>query len=130
MALLLTKVEFMILIFAAKKGTWMRLLLTAVGLLDKKSQYTKIKVGQESKRVEQIEANTKRQKEEALSRRSRLTSNAVALSKNCPFSALSFSSHLSSNISATLISLKRDNQKSIALVHNLVFHKYIKHINI
>lgn len=40
----LTKAEYVILTLAVKEYTWLRLLLTRVGLLDKDSPYTKIKV--------------------------------------------------------------------------------------
>ncbi len=43
-ALSSTKAEYVTLTFAAKEATWMRLLLTEIGLLDKEGQYTEIKV--------------------------------------------------------------------------------------
>lgn len=126
MALLSTEVKYVILTFTAKKATWMRLLLTKVGLLDKKGQYAEIKVVQRSKKVKQIKANVTRQEQEAYSRKeSLLTNNAVA-----SLSAPPFQSFLSSDISATLISLKEDYWRSIALAHNSVFHARIKHIDI
>lgn len=57
----------------------MRLLLTKVGLLDKKGQYVEIKVVQGSKKVEQIKIDNVGQEEVALSRKSPLTSNIIAL---------------------------------------------------
>ncbi len=43
-ALSSTESEYVALTLAAKEATWMRLLLTEVGLLDEKSQYVGIKV--------------------------------------------------------------------------------------
>ncbi len=48
----LTEAEYVALTLAAKKTTWMRLLLTKIGLLDKEGQYAEIKVIQRSKRKE------------------------------------------------------------------------------
>lgn len=112
-----------------KKATWMRLLLTEVGLLDKAGQYAEIKVIQGSKETEQIKADSAGQEEEAPS--SFLTSN-VALAPNdnplspaTPLSSLNLTSY-----NPTPMPLKGDNQGSIALAHNLIFHACIKHIDI
>ena len=113
----------------------MRLLLTEVGLLDKEDQYAKIKVIQGSKRAEQNKTDAAGQEEEVPSK-SPLTSNAVACNKsheNHPLSASSAppsSSFSISDIPVTPISLKEDNQRSITLIHNPVFHACIKHIDI
>lgn len=47
----------MVLTFAAKEATQIRLLLTKLDLLDKRSQYAEIKVLKDSKRVQQTKAN-------------------------------------------------------------------------
>lgn len=56
-ALLSIKAEYVAVTFATKEATWIILLLTELGLLDKKDQYAKIKVGQRSKEIDQIKAN-------------------------------------------------------------------------
>ena len=56
----LTKAKYMALTLVEKEATWIRLLLTEVSLLNKKGQYTEIKVIQESKRVEQIKTNVEK----------------------------------------------------------------------
>lgn len=47
----------MIQTFVAKDATWIELLLTKLDLLNKKSQYTEIKVLKDSKKVDQIKTN-------------------------------------------------------------------------
>lgn len=131
MALSLTKTKYVVLILAAKKATWIRLLLTEIGLLDKEGQYVEIKVLQESRGIEQIKANAAGQEGETLSRSLANTASLAPNNKNL-FSILS-SKPLSStkaNNNLTLISLKEDNQGSIALSHNSVFYAHIKHIDI
>ena len=54
MALSSTEAEYVALTFAAKRATWIRLLL---GLLDVENQYSEIKVIQRSNRTEQIKAD-------------------------------------------------------------------------
>ena len=128
-ALLSTEAEYLALTLATKEISWMRLLLKEVGLLDKKGQYVEIKVIQRSKRKKQIKVNAKRQEEETTS--SPLTSNAALAPNNNLFlssSPLSSLSQASSNL--TLLLLNGDNQGSIALAHNQVFHARTKHIDI
>lgn len=48
----LIEVKYMALTFTAKEAIWIRLLLTEVRLLDRKGQYTEIKIAEGSKRVE------------------------------------------------------------------------------
>lgn len=123
-ALLPIEAKYVALTFAVKKATWIKLLLTKIDLLDKKSQYAEIKVLQKSKRVEQIKVNLTKQdkKISSIKGKSFLTSNTMTFSKNC----------LSTSPSSSLtpISLKRNNQGSIALAHNLVCHICIERINI
>ncbi len=54
----MTEAEYVALTLAAKEATWMRLLLTEVGLLDEEGQYAEIKVIQGSKGTEQIKKPT------------------------------------------------------------------------
>ena len=51
-----TEAEYVALTLAAKEATWLRLLLTEIGLLDKDGQYAVIKVTQ-STGTEQIKAD-------------------------------------------------------------------------
>ncbi len=138
-ALSSTEVKYVALTFAAKETTWMRLLLTEVGLLDKEGQYAEIKVIQGKKRIEQIKADVARQEGEAPS--SSLTSNAALAPNNDLFlspTPLSFLSQESTSLGnsslasndPTPLSPKGDNQGSITLAHNSVFHARTKHIDI
>lgn len=58
MASSLIEAKYVVLTLTIKKNTEMGLLLTKVDLLDKKNQYTELKLAQESKGVEQIMTNT------------------------------------------------------------------------
>ena len=138
-ALSSTEAEYLALTLAAKVATWMRLLLTEVGLLDEEGQYAEIKVIQGSKETEQIKADPERQEEEVPS--SPLISNATQAPKDdlllspTPLSSFSQASNSLSNSSLasndlTPLSLKGDNQKSIALADNPVSHARTKHIDI
>lgn len=82
----------------------MRLLLIEIGLLDKNGQYAEIKVTK-NRGIEQIKDDAIGQEGEVLSKT--LTSSTT----------LAASANLS-----TLLSLNGDNQGSIALGHNQVFH--------
>ncbi len=103
----------MALTLAAKEATWLRLLLTEVDLLDKDGQYAEIKVTK-SKGTEQIRDDIARQEGEVPSSRI-LTSIAALTTPANP---------------STSLPLKGDNQGSIALAHNTVFHAQTKHIDI
>ena len=103
-----TEAEYVALTLVAKEATWMRLLLTEIGLLDKDDQYAMIKVAR-SPGTEQIKADAAKQEEEVVN----------TLSSTTPIST-----------TPTSISLKGDNQGSIALAHNPVFHARTKHIDI
>ncbi len=104
-ALSSTEAEYMALTLTAKEATWLRLLLTEVGLLDKDGQYAEIKVTK-SIRTEQIRDDVAGQEEEVPSSRT-LTSIAALTTPANP---------------STSLPLKGNNQGSIALAHNLVFH--------
>lgn len=97
-----TEAEYMALTLAAKKAIWMRLLLTEIGLLDKDGQYAMIKVAK-SPETEQIKADATEQEGEVINT---LSSTSTARTSTAP----------------TPISLKGDNQGSIALAHNPVFY--------
>lgn len=93
-----------------------------ISLPNKESQYAEIKVPQESKKTKSIKADIVRQEEEAFS--SFLVNIAALASKNDELLSPPFPIPLSS------MSLKRDNERSITLAPNLVFHIYTKYINI
>ncbi len=86
---------------AAKKATWLRLLLTELGLLQSNEQHALIKVSQNNTCAQSIHENLDiaRGEEET-------------------------------NIGEMIIPLKGNNQGSIALAHNPVFHFRTKYINI
>lgn len=56
-ALLSTEAEYVALTLTAKKETWLRLLLTKLGLLKASDQYVEIKIIQGSTKTEQILAD-------------------------------------------------------------------------
>ena len=108
----------MALTFAAKEATWLRLLLIEIGLLDEEGQYAEIKVTQGSIGAEQIQADAAGQMGGAPSMT--LTSNAAP----APLPSLT------NNNSSASLSLKGDNQGSIAFAHNPVFHARTRPIDI
>lgn len=117
-ALSQTEAEYVALTFAAKEATWLRLLLIEIGLLDEEGQYAVIKVTQGSIGAEQIQADAAGQMGGAPSMN--LTSNAAP----APLPSLT------NNNSSASLSLKGDNQGSIAFAHNPVFHARTKPIDI
>lgn len=104
-ALSLIKAEYIVLTLTVKEATWLRLQLTEIGLLDKNSQYTEIKVTK-STQTKQINNDLIGQKGEIPSLKM-LTSITVLKAPVNP---------------STSLLLKGDKQKSITLVHKLVFH--------
>lgn len=110
--------EYVALTLAAREATWMRLLLTEIGLLDEDGQCAMIKVAKGSPGTEQIKADAAGQEGEVVN----------TLTSNAPLTASSTSNTTST--APTPLSLKGDNQGSIALAHNPVFHARTKHIDI
>lgn len=106
-ALLSIKAEYIALTLAAKEATWLRLLLTKLGLLQPDQQHALIKVSEYNTSVYAIQ--------EDLAFEYGGEDKLVEGKKQTPQIA---------------ISLKSDNQGSIALVHNPVFHLRTKHIDI
>ncbi len=96
MALSSTEAEYIALALAAKEATWLRLLLTELGLLQLDQQHALIKVSEHNTSAHAIEND---------------------LDIACGGGEI-------------VIQLKGDNQGSIALAHNPVFHSRTKHINI
>lgn len=95
-ALSSTEAEYIALTLAAKEATWLRLLLTELGLLEANDQHAEINVRHENTGVKTLKED---------------------LAEPAP----------SQN---SAVSMKGDNQESIALAHNPVFHARIKHIDI
>ena len=113
-ALLLTGAKYVALTLVAKEVTWLRLLLTKLGLLKASNQYAKIKVIQGNTGTEQILTNIKGQEKEAIPSTAphSKTEKALMIEEALPFETIT-------NIS---LLLKGDNQGSIVLAHNPVFH--------
>ncbi len=100
-ALSSTEAEYIALTLAAKEATWLRLLLTELGLLQPDEQHALIKVSQNNTCTQSIRENLD------IARGGEET-----------------------NVGEMIIPLKGDNQGSIALAHNPVFHSRTKHIDI
>lgn len=113
-ALSSTEAEYIALTLAAKEATWLRLLLTELSFLQPDDQHAKINV---------VEGNS--------SASALLEDDTIrgGEAKQTPVSEATPEGRESNLISST-IPLKRDNQGSIALAHNPVFHSRTKHIDI
>lgn len=105
-ALSSTKAKYIALTLAAKEITWLQLLLTKLGLLQPNQQHALIKVLQDNTYVHPLyqDLDDERKGENKLARIPEAT--------------------------PIVIPLKSDNQGSIALAHNPVFHSRTKHIDI
>lgn len=102
MALSSTEAEYIALTLAAKEATWLRLLLTELGLLQPNDKHALIKI---------LEQNTYAQ---AIHRD---LDNVCGGKETEPLPSIT-------------IPMKCNNQGSIALAHNLAFHSRTKHIDI
>ena len=100
-ALSSTEAEYIALTLAAKEATWLRLLLTELRLLQLDQQHALIKVSKGNTCVRHI-----------------------------PKTRISCVGGESKSDRSIVIPLKADNQGSIALAHNPVFHSRTKHIDI
>ncbi len=106
-ALSFTEAEYIALTLSVKEATWLQLLLTELGLLQLDQQHTLIKVSKHNTSVHAIQENL------ALERGGE--GESAKDEKQTP---------------QIVIPLKGNNQGSIALAHNPVFHSRIKHIDI
>lgn len=104
-ALLSTEAEYITLTLAAKEATWLRLLLTELGLLQPNKQHALIKVSKGNTCAKKIHGNKVQDIERGGGNKSNSDKSIV-------------------------IPLKGNNQRSIALAHNPVFHSRTKHIDI
>lgn len=96
-ALSSTEAEYTALTLAAKEATWLRLLLTELGVLEADQQHAEIKVSERNSCVQAIDSDL---------------------------------DNLDPGSGDPTVSLKGDNQGSLALAHNPVFHARTKHIDI
>lgn len=96
-ALSSTEAEYIALTLAAKEATWLRLLLTELGVLEADQQHAGVKISGMDSCVQAINSDL---------------------------------SSLNSGDADSTVSLKGDNQGSLALAHNPVFHARTKHIDI
>ena len=114
-ALSSTEAEYIALTLAANEATWLRLLLTELGLLQPDQQHALIKVSQNNTSVHAIhrDLHDERGGEDELSE---------LAEKNEPAKI--------PKVTEIVVPLKGDNQGSIALAHNPVFHSRTKHIDI
>ena len=104
-ALSSTEAEYIALTLAAKEATWLRLLLTELGLLQPDQQHALIKVSEQNTCVQSIQ-------------------------QDLDIARGGESESTTATDPQIVIPLKGDNQGSIALAHNPVFHPRTKHIDI
>lgn len=105
-----TEAEYVVLILEVKKVTWLQFLLTELNLLLPDDQYAEIKVVEGNIGIAEIKANLRDQEKKEV---------VAIISKK----------HLKLSIEPS-ISLKGDNQESITLIHNLVYHTLTNYIDI
>lgn len=96
-ALSSTEAEYIALTQAAKEATWLRLLLTELGLLEPDQQHAQIKISNNNTCIQAINDDL---------------------------------DGINPRGASSTVSLKGDNQGSISLAHNPVFHARTKHIDI
>lgn len=107
MVLLSTEAEYIALTLAAKKATWLRLLLTELGLLQPGEQHAVIKISERNTCAQAIHQDLDR--DNACGGEEKPTTEPAT---------------------SITIPPKGDNQGSIAFGHNPVFHARTKHIDI
>lgn len=110
MALSSSEAEYIALTLAAKEATWLRLLLTELGLLQPDDQHALIKVLEQNTSAQAIQADL------SIERGGEAESSEKGIEHGGEVKIV--------------IPLKGDNQGSIALAHNPVFHSRTKHIDI
>ncbi len=113
-ALSSTEAEYIALTLAAKEATWLRPLLTELGLLQPNQQHALIRVSQNNTSVQSINRDLRDERgggdEDELVRKIEQAET--------------------SKETEIVVPLKGDNQGSVALAHNPVFHSRTKHIDI
>ncbi len=123
-ALSSTETEYIALSLIVREATWLRLLLTELGLLRPDQQFAEIRVHESNKYVDAILSTTEQYRR--LDNRREITHKQESLPQ------IRVIPNLSDIIqsSSTPITLKGDNQSSIALANNHILHMRTKHINI
>lgn len=106
-ALSSTEAKYIALTLAAKEATWLRLLLTELGLLQPREQHAPIKISEQNTCAQAIHQDLDRDNTYEGEEKP-ITEPATSIT----------------------IPLKGDNQGSIASAHNPVFHTRTKHIDI
>lgn len=102
----MTKAKYIALTLVAKEVTWLFLLFTELGLLQPNQQHALVKVFKNN-------------------------NSAHAIHQDWEFKqGGEYESESRGNKHPIIIPLKGNNQGSIALVHTLVFHSRMKHIDI
>lgn len=129
-ALSSTEAEYIALTLAAKEATWLRLLLTELGLLKAEDKHAKINVSERNSSVQTLKDDIRARGEEEFSTSSESqTVNAFPTSSESRAANTLFEPIVIDE-STDPISMKGDNQGSISLAHNPVFHARTKHIDI
>ena len=116
-ALSSTEAEYVALSLAAREATWLRLLLTELGLLTPSDQFAEIHIHEHNKYAEAI-----------LSPDSML--HPAPIPDQIQPLPMDQIQPLSTNKDLSSIEIKGDNQSSIALAKNPVLHTRTKHIDI
>ena len=134
-ALSSTEAEYIALTLAAKEATWLRLLLTELGLLKAEDQHAKINVSEGNSSIQALKDDI-RAREEGGNQRI-LTSSERKAANDTLKSIVQATEAIDGTFepivideSTDPISMKGDNQGSISLAHNPVFHARTKHIDI
>lgn len=118
-ALSATEAEYIALTLAAKEATWLRLLLTELGLLQPDQQHALLKVSESNTSAHAIQND--------LDIACGGGEIVIPLKDN---NAIENDFDIACGGGEIVIPLKGDNQGSIALAHNPVFHSRTKHIDI
>lgn len=116
------KIKYIAFTLAAKKVTWLKLLLTKLSFLKTKDQHIKININEKNSSVQTFKDNIQAQKEEKFS--TSLKSQAVnAFSTSSENQATNtFFKSIFIDKSIDLISIISNNQSSISLIHNPIFY--------
>lgn len=132
-ALSSTEAEYVALSLAAREATWLRLLMTELGLLLPNQQFAKIHIHESNKCADAILSTSEQYRlesrvdqycDERVAPQSRPTQDEREMQTTNPIPNPSHAEQSSS------ITLKGDNQSSIALANNPVLHTRTKHIDI
>ncbi len=123
-ALSSTEAEYVALSLEAQEATWLRLLLMELGLLQPDQQFAEIRVHESNKCVDAILPPAKQYQRP--DNRGEITHKQ----ENLPQIGVIPNHPDTIQSSSTSITLKGDNQSSIALANNPVLHTRIKYIDI